>query len=104
MRGVETRHERHTPLAVIAISLAGAAALAFSVADWIWFGTSDTGGAGVSGLYILGWVLLVWAIIVGAFTAVQMIRSAVSGQRPAPTGIALVIGVALVVVFVFVTR
>lgn len=80
-----------------ALAMAAGAAIALAVADAIWFGTPTADGPALMLLYVVGWVLLVWAALAGIGVAVHLFRSA-AHRRPRPIEIVLVGAIAAIVV------
>jgi len=73
---------------VAALTLAAGAATSFAVSDAI--GPLDTGAEDLFlGTWLLGWVLLCWAALVGAASAVPLLRGAVTRQPVSRSGAAL---------------
>ncbi|MGM1029431.1 MAG: hypothetical protein ACQEWM_06090 [Actinomycetota bacterium] len=87
----------------IAISMALAAAIAIAVADAMWFGIPTADGAGITLVYVVGWVLLGWAALLGLAIVVHRVRSGVD-RRPAPIELVLLAATAAVIVGVLLTH
>ena len=86
----------------VALGLAGCAALSLAVGDAIGFVTDRT-EAVFALLFMVGWMLLAWATIVGGVVSVHLIR--VSFRRsPALIEIALVVATAAVIAGVILTH
>lgn len=64
---------RTRPAPVAALVLAGAALLLLTIADLVWTSTTADESASVP-LFVLGWVLLAWALIVGVVGVVGLLR------------------------------
>lgn len=82
----------------VALAMAGGAAIALGVADAVWFGIPTADGPGLALLYIVGWALLVWAVLVGLVGLVHLVRSGRAGRRPTPVEVVLLAAAAAVVV------
>jgi hypothetical protein len=77
--------------------LAGCAALSFAVGDAIGFVTRRA--EAVSTLsWLVGWVFLAWATIVGGAVAVHVIRAVALRRRPTLVQTVLVVATAAVIV------
>jgi hypothetical protein len=87
----------------VALALAAGAALVLSFADLIWFGTPSTGGPGLSLLYIAGWALMVWAVVIG-IVAVAHVVHAIRTRRLAAIEIVLVVTTAAIMASVILAR
>ena len=90
-----------TPAApVVALAFAAGAAASFSVSDAI--GPLDPGAEDLFvGTWLLGWVLLCWASLVGGASVVALLRRAVTRQPVSRSGAAL-LGAALALIAVLV--
>ena len=86
---------------VVAVALAAVAAASFSVSDAA--GPLDPGAEQLFvGTWLLGWVLLCWASLVGGASAVPLLRRAVTRQPVSRSGAALLAAaLGLVVVLVW---
>ena len=85
---------------VLALALAAGAAASLAVSDAI--GPLDPGAEDLfTGTWLLGWVLLCWASIVGAASAVPLVRGAMARQ-PVSRWAAALLGAAFALVAVVV--
>ena len=92
-----TRSPSGTAGAVVALALAGSAALAFGVADLVGSGTGSAEALSTAA-WLLGWVLLVWATLVGGCCAVLLAHGSASRRGPTWTApLLLAAGAAAVV-------
>jgi hypothetical protein len=80
----------------VALALAGCAALSLILGDAIGFGSPGAEAVSTP-LWILGWVLLAWATIVGAAASVLLIRAAALRRRPALIEAALIVATVVVI-------
>lgn len=83
--------------AVVSLALAATAAVLLALGDMIGFRT-PVAEAVSTAVWIAGWVLLVWAMIVGAASAAGLIREAVARRRPMLRDTVLVAAVAVVII------
>lgn len=81
----------------MSLALAATAAVLLALGDMIGFRT-PVAEAVSTALWIAGWVLLVWAMIVGAVAAVGLVRGAVARRRPALLDTVSVVAVAVVII------
>ncbi|WP_432492193.1 hypothetical protein [Kineococcus auxinigenes] len=83
-----------------ALALAGCAALALGAAEVVGF-TSESAEQLFTALWVLGWVLLAWAVVIGGTCVVQLVRRLVRRRGTAwPEALLLVAGAAVVVAVV----
>lgn len=86
---------------VVALALAAGAAASFSVSDAL--GSVDPGTEQLFvGTWLLGWVLLCWASLVSAASAVPLLRRAVTRQPVSRSGAGL-LGATLALIVVLVS-
>ncbi len=85
---------------VVALAFAAGAVALFSVSDAIGPLDPDTEYLFV-GTWLLGWVFLFWASLVGGASAVALLRRAVTRQPVSPSGAAL-LGATLALIAVLV--
>ncbi|MFD1504786.1 hypothetical protein FE374_11740 [Georgenia yuyongxinii] len=88
---------------VATLALAVSAALVFGVGDAIGFMSASAEALFVVS-WILGWALLVWAMILGGLGAVQLVRRLVSRRSPAWSEVLLLVAGAAVIVAVIWTH
>ena len=85
---------------IVALALAAGAGASFSVSDAL--GPLDPGAEQLFvGTWLLGWVLLCWASLVSAASAVPLLGRVVTRQAVSPSGAAL-LGVTLALIAVLV--
>ena len=84
---------------VAALALAGCAALAFGVGDLVGSRT-ERAEAVTTTTWLLAWVLLSWAVLVGGSCAVLLARGSASRRRPARAALLLLLAGAVVVALV----
>ncbi|MBF0815732.1 hypothetical protein E4U02_04835 [Microbacterium paludicola] len=94
---METTREARPIAAAVVLALAGCAAVSLMVGDAIWRGIPDSDSLPTI-LMILGWLLLAWAVIVGAFVIVRAVRTTAHRGRIAPSDAVMLAASAAVVV------
>jgi hypothetical protein len=86
-----------------ALALAGCAALLLAVGDAIGF-VSPSAEAVFTVMFVVGWVFLAWATIVGGAVLIHLIRVVAVGRRPALIETLLVVATAAVIAGVIFTH
>ncbi|MFG6491628.1 hypothetical protein [Microbacterium sp. P03] len=73
----------------VALALASAAAALLWIANAVWYGVPSSGGPGLSLLFIGGWALLAWAVLLAVGLVVHLVISAVNqrGRHPLEFGV-----------------
>lgn len=94
---METTREARPIAAALVLALAVCAAIALIVGDAIWRGIPDSDSLPTM-LMILGWLMLAWAAIVGAFLIVGAVRATARRGRLAPSEAVMLFASAAVVV------
>ena len=87
----------------VALALAGCSALSFAVGDAVGF-VSPSAEAVFTFSWLVGWMLLAWATIVGGAVAIHLIRAVASRRRPARVEIVLIVATAAVIAGVILTH
>ncbi|WP_129338063.1 hypothetical protein [Cellulomonas endophytica] len=86
-----------------ALALAGGAAVALVAGDLV--GSASPAAETVfTGLWVVGWVLVVWAVLVGGAAAVLLGRGLSRGRRPVLTETLLVVATVVVLAAVVVSH
>jgi len=83
--------------------LAGCAALSLAVGDAVGF-VSASAEALSTLSWVVGWVLLTWAVIAGGAVAVHLVRAVVLRRRVAPIEVGLVVATVAVIAWTICTH
>jgi len=70
-----------TAVSWVAFASAGVAGVVLWVADAVWYGIPESGGPGVSVLFIGGWGLLTCAALVAVGVLIHLVLSVLSRRR-----------------------
>ncbi len=96
MAGTRRDSESGVVSAAVALGLAVCAALSFAVGDAIGFVSPST-EAMFTLLWMVGWALLAWAMIIGAVVSVHLVRKGAFLRRPVLREAVLIIATAAVI-------